>query len=505
MKNNIYFFILLFTIGLSVSAQSWKPFYKSDTVNFKFNNSNIVSNTIWVDSAKVVGSDSVFYLNRIFINCDTCIHIPGYLNCDTCFALDNQPQFLQRTIIKKENGRYLLNDTSNLEIRTKAQLNDSWMFDAANSISAQVVEVSLQSVFGVNDSVKTIKLSNNDTIKLSKNFGFIQYPNLYGVGNYCIAGIENRNLGEHVPDFWNIFNFNVGDVFQYNGHTTSVSPAEINEYILKYYILSKTFSTNKMTYNVHIIQKGVRYWIAPPPYGYWTPYVINSNENIEFNIPQNSYYNADIITNKYNNEMFKTSNCVVGYAYKTIFSLDSLNIFTKTIGGFNSPGFYNILSSYLPCNSIPDFYCIGNGNVIEGATFGEYKVGLGRTAIIDGCFETDRYQFLQGYIKNGDTVGIITSDDILLHLNEGISTAQNNITIYPNPFSETTSIEIKGKQVDFPCILSLYNLQGQLIREEKINDNSFVLNKKKLQNGMYLYAILDVANNLVGKGKLLVQ
>jgi len=495
---------LLFTIGLSVSAQSWKPFYKGDTVNFKFNNSNIVSNTIWVDSAKVVGSDSVFYLNRVFINCDTCLHIPGYFNCDTCFAIDNQPQFLQRTIIKKENGRYLLNDTSNIEIRTKAQLNDSWMFDAANSISAQVVEVSLQSVFGVNDSVKTIKLSNNDTIKLSKNHGFIQYPNLYGVGNYCITGIENRNLGEHVPDFWDIFDFNVGDVFQYVGRINDDGNWRIFEYVKKYYILSKINATNKITYDVQLIENGVEYRFAPPPYGYWHPYIYNYTTNIEFNNPPLTQPQSDLIINKYNHDKFISDECYEEYFYIVRVTADSLNIYTKTIGKPNFSFMFNVENSYIPC-SIPNVYSSINADIYSGATYAEYKAGLGRTGLSYGCFEFAKYELLQGYIKNGDTVGVITSDGILLHLNESFSTAQNNITIYPNPFSEKTSIEIKGKQVDFPCILSLYNLQGQLIRKEKINDNTFVLNKEQLQNGMYLYANRDVANNIVGKGKLLVQ
>jgi hypothetical protein len=357
---------------------------------------------------------------------------------------------------------------------------------------------------GINDSVKTIKLSNNDTLKLSKSFGIIQFPNLFGIGNYYMVGIENRNMGEKVPDFWDIFNFNVGDVFQYNGNYTDGGMFVIDDYVKKYDILSKTISTNKITYQIHLIQNGVRHWMDPY-LQYWTPYVNNNNENLEIDIPSNSNCDADKIVNKFNNQKHTPANCGPYYSYRTILTVDSLNIFTKTIGGFDSSSFYSILNSYMSCDSIPDMFHLAYGNVIEGATFAEYKVGLGRTAIIAGCFEINGDEFLEGYIKNGDTVGVITPDDTLLGLTKNATNKQNYITLSPNPFSEKTTIKIIDKNVDLPCILSIYNIQGQLMRIEEINNKTYFINRGLLQNGMYLYSIQDATNNLIGKGKLIIQ
>jgi len=503
MYKKLYFFFFLLIFCFTSNAQSWKPFYKGDTTNFKYNNSVIVSHTIWVDSAKFVSGDSVFYLNRVFLNCDTCLHIPGYLNCDTCFALDNQPQFLQRKIIKKDNGRYLLNDTSNLEIRTLAKLNDSWLFDAARGITATVVNTSLQIVFGLNDSVKTIRLSNSDTIKLSKSFGFIQFPNLYGAGNYKLVGIENRHKGEKVPGFWEIFNFNVGDVFQYFGRYTNGGMNEKDEYVKKYYIISKTITSDKFIYYVHRIQKGKKYPLSPPSGG--VPYVYNDYLNIEYNKNgQNPPYNyePDKIVNRFSNYKFTTLNCFKHYSYITLITVDSLNIITKKVGAVNPPNM-GINKSYLPY-TIPGVYYVTMGSVIDGAAHGEYKVGLGRTSVFVGCFEIDRYEFLEGYIKNGDTVGVITPDGTLLGLPKPESSIMNKICIFPNPFSENTLINIK-ENAEYPCTLTVFNCQGQLVRTETINSKDFMFKRNQLTCGIYIIKVLNNEQNLIGYGKLIIQ
>jgi len=497
MHKYLYSFLLLFVCTFS-NAQNWKPFYKGDTVNYKFTNSVTVSNTIWIDSAKVVGTDSVFYLNGVFLNCDTCHHIPGYLNCDTCFALDNQPQFLQRKIIKKDNGKYLLNDTSNLEIHTYAKLNDSWMFDISRAITATVVNVSLQNVMGVNDSVKIIRLSNNDTIKLSKSFGFVQFPNLYGAGNYRLIGIENRNKGEKVPGFWDIFNFNVTDVFQYKGYYLQISVPTECDYVSKYYILSKTVLANKFIYDVRHVEKGVLHWTYPP---YWQPYTIDEYTTLEFDNPLDPILKC----NGYNHKEFISDQCNKNFYYPFELSVDSLNIITKKTGIPIFPDMRTINGSYISYQNIPNLFLNTTGWIFDGAMAVEYKEALGITMLSWGCFENNDWKYLQGYIKNGDTVGVITKDDILLNINILDFIKKDIVFVFPNPFSETATFEVFNKNNSFPCVLSVFDINGRLLRKEKILNNQYIFHKDQLEHGMYIYFINDASGNFIGKGKLIIQ
>jgi len=144
------------------------------------------------------GSDSVFYLNRVM--CDTCATFSGGPNpwCDSCYGLKNQPQFLQYTGFVSSSGIVNFRDTANRVINTQAILNDTWMFDSAAGVSATVIVVAADSVFGTLDSTKILLL---------------QYPNGYGHNSYYrLVGIEGRNTGERVPGFWDFFNMNVGDM-----------------------------------------------------------------------------------------------------------------------------------------------------------------------------------------------------------------------------------------------------------------------------------------------------
>lgn len=81
-----------------------------------------------------------------------------------------------RSMKQLPGGIYRFADTLIFELSVNNGINDSWMFDAANNISATVLYSGIQTVFGSNDSVKTALLSTNDTILPSGNHGILQFP-----------------------------------------------------------------------------------------------------------------------------------------------------------------------------------------------------------------------------------------------------------------------------------------------------------------------------------------
>ncbi|MEO6303245.1 MAG: hypothetical protein ABIP51_08730, partial [Bacteroidia bacterium] len=81
--------------------------------------------------------------------------------------------------------------------------------------------VGTKTVFAVSDSIKTIVIGLNDTLVLSKSFGIIQFPKPYSLNKYYrLVGIENAATydvnavyGTKVPNFWDMYNYTIGDMF----------------------------------------------------------------------------------------------------------------------------------------------------------------------------------------------------------------------------------------------------------------------------------------------------
>ena len=213
-------------------SQNWRPVNFGDKYSYSIDSVDYISHTIKVDSIEVVGNDTVFCLNRIMTNCDTCPN-----NQYNDFALRNQPQFLMRKMIKVSDSLYIFQDTSEFIIMPLKKFGESWMFDEENNITASVSYAIETEIFGIPDSLKNISLSNGNKIKFSKNFGIIEFPadNDY---SYELVGIEgSREQGESLPNFWDFFDWEVGDIFQRMEYGEGQFDYEY--FIKKYEILSK--------------------------------------------------------------------------------------------------------------------------------------------------------------------------------------------------------------------------------------------------------------------------
>jgi len=228
MKRKI-FLIGITGICCTMNAQQWKPVSNMDKFNFRIDTAVYISNIIAVDSFALQVGDSVCYLNRIVTD------IPGI----SYEKLYNQPQFLERKMTQRPGGVYLFSDPHSFRINTLAGLNATWVFDSSANITAQVTSKAFEQVLTQWDSVKTITLSNSEIIRISKNHGIIQFP-MQGTNHfYQLEGITGRNLGLLVPGFREIFNFNIGDVFQYRNQYMQYGAYEGNVSLIKQTIISK--------------------------------------------------------------------------------------------------------------------------------------------------------------------------------------------------------------------------------------------------------------------------
>lgn len=253
----ISLFLLIFSLCLQ--AQSWKVHSISDTLNYT-HSTNLLPLPDYgmrVIASDMIGSDSVYFLN-------TKTRL-----VTSSLAISNQPTFLQKQIILKEGGLVVLNDTATYHLYPGASVGQSWIFNPATQLSAEVVAVQATVLLGLPDSLKTILLGSGDTIQLSKNWGICRFPDFLSPGNYyTLTGIDNQRLGYYLPhkrDF--ILNNEVGDKF---GHRVHVYYQEENPggtssrifYYNDYLIVSKTLDSVSVSYRT----KRVGYSVYYPPY-----------------------------------------------------------------------------------------------------------------------------------------------------------------------------------------------------------------------------------------------
>jgi hypothetical protein len=215
MKNTLLL-LLLTAFPFSVFTQNWQPFPGNLSLNY-YNKSENLFYTIYPDSIKTTTSDKVFYFNRVM---KKVVDYNGIYDGYCSKWLDNKSQFfLDEMKYLPSSGMAVFRDSSSLFIiKSKAGLNDSWIFDSINNITATIVGLGVKTIFSNTDSVKTIGLSTGDTIELSKNYGIIRFPVFDTLMNYVeLAGDNTNKKGDIIPSVNDIFKFSTGDTLYYYG------------------------------------------------------------------------------------------------------------------------------------------------------------------------------------------------------------------------------------------------------------------------------------------------
>ena len=404
------FISVLLLLLTSVSAQNWAPVDRNEKFNFSLAGLNYISNTIWVDSAFSSGPDSMFYLNRIVTDCDTC---------PAGFKLCNQPGFLKKKMFKRAGGVYELRIPGSLVIHTLAAIDQSWLYDTANSVTATMYAKSYTAVFGSNDSVELINLSGGGSLQLSKNHGILQFTGFPATNINTLEGIEGRNLGELVPKFAEIYNFQPGDVFQYHEFSMNYGVGNGYERLIKTTIISKDSSTGNYSYYIRKINSGWSVDIIGHHGDTAHLYELTTMTYSDSLMNQANFYPGRIVENVLDN--FFTSYIHIG--------VDSLGIYDKWIGNYSYyvPGMFLHGDLLQPPQPFELLFPMQDPYFIR-----DFKPGLGNTADDYSYFEAVHAYDLIGYVKNGDTVGRVYPDDFLL---EGVHqpVPLTGPVIYPDP------------------------------------------------------------------------
>ncbi|MCD4663878.1 MAG: T9SS type A sorting domain-containing protein [Bacteroidales bacterium] len=490
-------FTLILVLIISVlSAQNWSPILVNEKMNYKHSDSNYISHTIWVDSAFATESDSVYYLNRIVKD------VPG----NPEIALRNQPQFLMEFMVKQIYGIYSFHYPYDYFLSTNLPVGASWTFDLTNNIEAEITAYIVEEIFGIMDSVEVISLSDGNEIRLSKNFGILKFPDFENGGYFELVGIQNTAYGESFPDFWDIYNFEVGDVFQYYIEQASTDPNIEDHITSKITINVKEINNNSYFYSYNEIYYRISYYTGGP---LDTSIYIFSDTIIFID-------SLDHPANISPNQIYFLHDSYSGYGTGRVLTLPNIYIDQDTDVlykeyGIKEPGYCNWPDNVfyefdIYCDTIYKYEFI---SLIDYPAFLKgigYGSSLGEVFSNEGFFEYFKVKKLEGYIKEGDTVGTITPDSLLL---VGVESQKykksGNFVIYPNPVDEWLNIRQKNLYYAYNYNIEIWNQYGQLVREEKnIQSLHYTMNIAELKAGVYFYMIRE-KGEIIQQGKLIIK
>jgi len=325
--------LLLFVFFLpffSFAQNDWAPVNPNSKYNYKLDTANYITHTIWVESTENVFGFNIYTLNTIVKRnnaCDSILQL-GYevqsLYCSLCKAWKNQPQFLQKQVIQIGNGDYIFYNPNSILLKTKAQQGATWFIDSTNTVSASIILVDTLSIFGIIDSVKTILLSTGDTIKITKEHGILLFPDFTNSGTYYkLVGMENPDLGEIVPGFWEMYDYNVGGAICHNywGQNANGGGWATRKNI----IISKEILSDRIKYGTNYLE---HVHSESYPFGGSTENTYSGSEYLEFIITENYYNNELVKTDSSNNEP--------QYYFVVLYKSNSK--YCKQIGSNNNPG-----------------------------------------------------------------------------------------------------------------------------------------------------------------------
>lgn len=469
-------FCWVFVCGASF-AQDWQPLKLSEKycyTGFVFNGD--IEYCIWIDSLTIDGQtgDTVFLLNRIVTDCDSC--------SNNDYKLANQAHFLKKKMFKYPQGKYWFQNPGGYVIFTHEQAGFSWIYDTANNITAEVIFAGTQNVFGATDSIKRVELSNDQMIVISKTHGIIEFPDT-PYHTWHLSGINGSNVGDYVPLATDIFDYQAGDIFQWitgtHRHIPNYEPWDWYT-VCKRTFLVKTQYPDSVVYEVQDL--GVSWKESSFGMPYDSSFFFTIDTLVYSNLSQDLY-------NAYPYQVVEMYDIFDQAKYRDIQEPGFCRIILDD--GFERFKVFGDLEEWNPDYYL-NYYFEGTGDVMIPSLPGwhTYRETLGEEYYWF-VVEVGADKTLMGYIREGDTTGTIYKDDFFFTgIDESLPQDDFHFLITPNPADHYVEIEW-NIQNNAKTWLRLLNSNGMMVMAYRIpgNQQTTRINVSGLAPGIYLLSV----------------
>jgi len=182
-----------------------------------------------------------------------------------------------------------------------------------------------------------------------------------------------------------------------------------------------------------------------------------------------------------------------------------MNIINDTVYGQATPSWDN-LNLYNLYDTLynGEFGFSGHSNGWITTMFSWHYIPVKNDIDVIGDTMIVRFNFISDSIENNKEGWMI--DNIKLYsvdLGGGINDAKSlKFNIAPNPMNEISIIKLENYS---EIQLSIFNIQGQLVRQKKyFNNQSIIINKNNFNSGIYFVKI-RTDSNLIGIKKLIIK
>lgn len=361
-------------------------------------------------------------------------------------------------------------------------------------VRGTVSAVVQMSFLTVTDSVKIINLQTEDAnatpvvhpingkqVHLAKQHGVIRgyawrdFP--ADTLSYSLSGMSNPNIGAHNIQAAQIFDFNIGDRFDwYEGNNSNAMqfPTMYNYY--SRVITSKTISGDTITYGyTQDYAQKIATTVLAQTWGqtgtvqyittvYDTTYKFYEHPFELSAVPDSSlfYYTNEYATMPY------APNVVNGRQLKGFYS--ELPYFWDS----NSQCFIGATVSFGPCDGYESVFGEGIGKVY----------GTGGSAT---CFSIFNLVY---FSKGNETWGTPHNWSIILGEQELSGNEVSPMQLYPNPAENTLNANIPDQNAK-KATCRIYSISGQLISESQVDVSAgqLQLPVNELESGMYMLSV----------------
>ena len=415
---------------------------------------------------------------------------------DTNCGFWDGPSWMGNEIVESNSGfTYLFNEAGDtIQLNQNANVGQSWVlyrFSNGAEIRATVNAVSMMTVASLTDSVKEILLevfdnlgqpnpshpANNLILRLSQNNGWFRTISVREFPSIVLPLVRIDPI--QLPESKDIYDFEIGDEFEYTGQCINLSGSSPPGYSYVR-IDDKWMNATQDTvfYKRFVVTLGLQFVPTPTPH-------LDSTFTYSEDTVSYFYSHAPLYTTvpEENNTPLHQSyqNSVNCYLMDQDSTLYNNRLFFR-----ETDGYFDLYNSPLPCVRFNHF------EPLEYNWY--YSIGLGLVATRFNTMSqagNDCEQHLIWFHKGTETWGNYVP------LTSGINETTSSISfdILPNPAGALVRVNFPNQ---LPEKLSLYSGEGKLINTWNVKSKTVSLDLSDLSAGIYILSV-EGKNNVERK------